>query len=191
MNYYLSKYVGKYRVVAAIDKNTNDFCRDEYGNLENDQDIWIKCANNIKVFYYGKSYLKVYIPALGKGRNIIKTIYQRYINTKNAKVTQNTVTNKNGLKYIKENIEILDNALFSKDLETTEFIESYMETDEEITFLIKDKNFDSIVDIIKPLTNGAGISPFSTKNLPKCKCVLTNDQIKKYKEITSVIPKEV
>lgn len=190
MNYYLSKYVGKYRVVAAIDKNTNDFCRDEYGNLENDQDIWIKCANNIKVFYYGKSYLKVYIPSLGKGRNIIKTIYQRYINPKNAKSIQSTVINKNGLEYIKENIEILDNTLFSKDIETTEFIKSYIETDEEVTFLIRDKNFDSIVDVIKPLTNGAGISPFSTKNLPKCKSVLTNDQIKEYKGITSVIPKE-
>lgn len=97
MNYYLSKYVGKYRVVAAIDKNTNDFCRDEYGNLENDQDIWIKCANNIKVFYYGKSYLKVYIPALGKGRNIIKTI----INPKNTKVTQSTVINKKWIRVYK------------------------------------------------------------------------------------------
>lgn len=65
-----------------------------------------------------------------------------------------------------------------------------METDEEVTFLIKDKNFNRIVDIIKPLTNGAGISPFSTKNLPKCKSVLTKEQMKEYREITNVIPKE-
>lgn len=190
MNYYLSKYVGKYRVIAEIDRSTNDFCRDEYGNLENDQDIWIKCASNIKVFYHGKGYLEIYIPSLGKGRNIIKTIYQRYINSANTQTNQVLTTTKNGKEYIKENIEILNNALFSKDLETTEFVKNYTETDEEVTFLIKDKNFNNIVDIIKPLTNGAGISPFSTKNLPKCKTVLTNDQMKEYRKITDTIPKE-
>ena len=72
MNYYLHKYVGKYRVKAAIDQSTNDFCRDEHGNLENNMDVWIKCANGIKIFHYGGSTLQVYIPSIGRGINIIK-----------------------------------------------------------------------------------------------------------------------
>ena len=31
MNYYLRKYVGKYRVIAEIDQRTGDFCRDKSG----------------------------------------------------------------------------------------------------------------------------------------------------------------
>lgn len=29
MNYYLKKYVGKYRVMTETDQTTNDFCKDK------------------------------------------------------------------------------------------------------------------------------------------------------------------
>lgn len=91
MNYYLHKYVGKYRVKAAIDQSTNDFCRDEHGNLENNMDVWIKCANGIKIFHYGGSTLQVYIPSIGRGRNIIKYIYRDHINPNNVNVSICTI----------------------------------------------------------------------------------------------------
>ena len=40
---------------------------------------------------------------------------------------------------------------------------------------------------MKPQTSGANISPFSSKNLPKKKRVLTDAQISEYKEITDVV----
>ena len=74
MSSYLSKYVGQYRVVAEIDKNTNDFCRDIRGNLCNDDDVYIKCRKGIKIFHYGRGVLQVYIPSKQRGNNILKSI---------------------------------------------------------------------------------------------------------------------
>ena len=68
------------------------------------------------------------------------------------------------------------------------------ETDAEILFRIKDKNLESIIDILKPQTSGASISPFSPKNLPQGKgnnkYIYSNAQIEEYEKITNLIPKE-
>lgn len=64
------------------------------------------------------------------------------------------------------------------------------ETDSEVLFKFKDKNIKEIMSVLHPKTSGARLSPFSSKNLPKRKCVLTNAQIEEYRKITSVIPKE-
>lgn len=44
--------------------------------------------------------------------------------------------------------------------------------------------------VLQPQVSGASISPFSSRNLPKKKCVLTNAQIEEYKKITSIIPRD-
>jgi len=46
-------------------------------------------------------------------------------------------------------------------------------TDEEILIYFKDKNLEKIIHLFKPRTNGAEISPFSIRNLPR--------KIKKFK----------
>lgn len=61
------------------------------------------------------------------------------------------------------------------------------ETDSEVLFKFKDKNMKEIASVLKPQTSGANISPFSSKNLPKKKRVLTDAQISEYKEITDVV----
>jgi hypothetical protein len=53
MSYLISKYKGTYRLLTEFDRTTNDFPRDLSGNFS-DNDIYIKCANKIKVFYVGK-----------------------------------------------------------------------------------------------------------------------------------------
>lgn len=183
MNYYLHKYVGKYRVKAAIDQNTNDFCRDEHGNLENNMDVWIKCANGIKIFHYGGSTLQVYIPSIGRGRNIIKYIYRDHINPNNVNVSICT-TERDGKEVIKESLAIIDESTFSKDISKTKLIFDIEETDEEVLFKVMDKNLEKIVDRLKPQTSGADISPFSSRNLPKTKTYqYTNEQENAYKTI--------
>lgn len=72
MNYYLSKYVGTYRVRSEIDQRTNDYCRDKHGNLCNNNDIYIECYNGIRIYHYGRDVLLAYIPSLIRGRNLIK-----------------------------------------------------------------------------------------------------------------------
>ena len=53
--------------------STNDFNRKLNGTLE-DIDCYIDCQNGNKVFHYGRDILQAYIPSLGRGHNIIKTI---------------------------------------------------------------------------------------------------------------------
>lgn len=193
MNYYLSKYVGKYRVKAEIDQETNDFCRDDKGNLENNLDIYIKCADNIKIFHYGGSTLQVYIPSIGKGRNIVRNIYRDYINPKNTETTYANIE-RDGKLITKENVSIINDTIYRNDLEGKNIIFDIEATDEEILFKVLDKNLDKIIGLLKPQMSGASISPFSPKNLPigkgNNKYQFTLIQIEAYEKITGIIPKE-
>lgn len=79
MNYYLRKYVGKYRVITEIDQSTGDFCRDESGNYCNNNDIFIKCMKGTRIWYIGNRILQVYIPSIKRGNNILKKIDPKYV----------------------------------------------------------------------------------------------------------------
>ncbi len=48
----------------------------EYNGLFADNDVFIDCLNKIKIFHYGKQILQAYIPSIGRGHNIIKSIKQ-------------------------------------------------------------------------------------------------------------------
>ncbi len=68
-----SHYKGKYRIKCEWDKSTNQFPRKLDGTFE-DIDCYIHCYKNIRIFYYEKSILEAYVPSLGRGRNIIKSV---------------------------------------------------------------------------------------------------------------------
>lgn len=63
------------------------------------------------------------------------------------------------------------------------------ETDEEITFLFPSTEIDIVAKLLVAKTHGANISPFSTKNLPKNTVDIPNDDIAKYKQVTSRLNK--
>lgn len=102
------------------------------------------------VTHIGRDILEAYIPSLGRGRNIVKTIQQ----------TEPSI------------------------------IFNVQETDSEVIFRFKYVNSDKIIPLLKPKTSGAGISPFSSKNLPKCTYIIPDEDLNKYKEIVSKIPPE-
>ena len=63
------------------------------------------------------------------------------------------------------------------------------ETDAEILFKFKYSNSGKIIPLLKPKTSGAGISPFSSKNLPRNKDYkIPNEDLQLYKEILANIP---
>lgn len=70
---YLETKFPQYRCIAEYDLTTNDFPREYTGQLC-DNDIYIKCHKNIKIYYFGRGILEAYIPSLGRGRNILKAI---------------------------------------------------------------------------------------------------------------------
>lgn len=153
MSNYLLKYKGKYRILAELDQNTNDFVRDINGNID-DTDVYISCQNGCKIFLYGHInntrpvWLQAYIPSIIRAHNIIKALKEKNIM----------------LADIKEN-------------------------DEEVEFKFKASDIEVVADLMKARTSGASISPFSVKNLPSSDVEIPTDKIARYKEITSVVPK--
>ena len=69
------------------------------------------------------------------------------------------------------------------------FYTNYEETDAEVLFLFRAKDIEPVAKLMKAKTSGANISPFSTKNLPKSNVEIPIEEIKRYKEITSVVQK--
>lgn len=56
-------------------------------------------------------------------------------------------------------------------------------------FCFKYINSDKIIPLLKPKTSGAGISPFSSKNLPRNKDYkIPDEDLQLYKEILANIP---
>lgn len=78
-NNYMMKYKGTYRVLAELDLDTNDIPRDNEGNIEEDCELYISCQNGNKITYWGldesrRGVLIAYIPSIGRGRNIKKSM---------------------------------------------------------------------------------------------------------------------
>ena len=76
-------------------------------------------------------------------------------------------------------------ALKEKDIELVDIIEN----DEEVEFKFKASDIEIVAELMKAKTSGASISPFSSKNLPRSDVEIPTEEIARYKEITSVVPK--
>lgn len=162
------KYKGTYRLKANIDKSTNDYPRDENGNLDTD-DIFIKCMYGNQIYHFGRSILVAYIPSIGRGHNILRGIAREILNIE----------------------EKLPYETLYQLLEKDKTIYDIMENDEEIEFKFNSKNIELISKYLKPQTSGSGISPFSSKNLPKVKYNAISDvQMREYKDITDLVSKD-
>jgi hypothetical protein len=77
------------------------------------------------------------------------------------------------------------NTLKEKDIELVDILEN----DKEVEFKFKASDIEVVAELMKAKTSGANISPFSSKNLPKADVKIPTEEIARYKEITSVIPK--
>lgn len=160
------KYKGIYRLMAHIDQNTNDFPRDERGNIDSD-DVYIKCAYGNQIYHYGHSTLMAYIPSLGRGHNILYALGKE-------------------LCGIEDRIQY--DELYSL-LEQQGKIWDIVENDKEIEFKFSAKDIELIAKYLKPQTGGANISPFSSRNLPKRKYDIGSMDLQEYRKIINKIPK--
>lgn len=152
MSHYLMKYKGTYRVLPVLDEVYHDLPRDAYGNINHDEvELYIACQYGNKITEYGKDasnrmVLKAYVPSIGRGRNIKKSMDAK-------------------------NIPYTD----------------YFETDEEVEFRFKAKDISMIAELMKVITKGADVSPFSNKNLPKSDVKIPTMEIERYKAITAEV----
>lgn len=188
MAFLTDKFKGIYRIRTEYDSFTNQFPRDLNGNFS-DYDLFIDCNNGIRVFYFGyRGTLEAYIPSLGRGRNIIKAIYSDFIKPIEESKYLTVVEREKDGEVITTNS--FDYESLYKDEELNKLIHTIIETDEEVTFKFKWDLMEKFETYLKPKTSAANRSPFSSKNLPKCEYVIPEEDIKKYKEVTSNVPKE-
>lgn len=189
MSFLIDKFKGKYKLLTPYDLSTNDFPRKLNGTLE-DIDVYIDCKNDIKIFYYGKrGMLEVYIPSIGRGRNIIKSIYTEFVddikNTPYCIITEKENEDGEIIKTTSYNYESL-----YKDEKLNNIISDICETDIEMFFKFHYTKMDDFEKYFKPKTSAADRSPFSVKNLPKTKYNIPNEDFVAYKNIVSKIPPE-
>jgi hypothetical protein len=185
------KYRGKYRLRTPIDKSTNTFPREYNGQLA-ENDVYIDCQNGVQVSHYGHGVLEAYIPSLQSGRTMIKFIYRDLINKNNTETKINTYeVSKKGeiISVTKETISIIDKELYKQDINKSDLFINITESDEEVIFKFHSKYMEQLEPYLKPKTNGADRSPFSSKNLPKSKYEIPDEDLVTYKEIIENIPK--
>lgn len=155
------KYKGIYRLKAEIDQSTNDYPRDHSGEINSSyDDIYIKCYGGAQIYHYGFSTLVAYIPSIGRGHNILKAIAKDL-----------------GLPEYKTYSELY------KALADEGTIRDIVENDKEIEFKFNARKLEFIASYLKPAVAGSDISPFSTKNLPKCNYSIPVEDLEKYKAI--------
>ena len=70
-------------------------------------------------------------------------------------------------------------------------ISNIHETDKEIIFNFNYNDSNKVIPLLNPKTNGSGISPYSSKNLPKNKDYkIPDEELQSYKEIVNKIPQK-
>lgn len=169
-NYLYNKYKGKYRVLADYDLDTNDFPRDDSGNIDPDfNDFYIPGKKGVQIRHSYRDILGCY--ALGTsaklGNNILKQIYTKEFNKEPTeyKSTDKTMT--------RIEIELIKASII---IEVTHY-------DDGILFTFNSKHLDDWANIFKLKTSGANISPLSSKNLPKSDYKIPSKDENKYKEL--------
>ena len=76
------------------------------------------------------------------------------------------------------------------DLYGQDIVSDIEESDSEVLFRFNAKDIEKIIPLLKPRTNGSGISPFSSKNLPKTKYIIPDEDFAMYKNIIKNIPQK-
>lgn len=189
---YMRKYVGTYRVIADYNQATGDFPRNHEGAIDPSfDDMYISCIGGNKIYSYGKGVLVAYIPSLGRGRNILKSLYEQNIGSIEKFVEQvlqvkgeNKGTFREEFNYISMYKELIEGKIivgFSPSV----LVE---ETSEEVSFKFKAPMIDVVAELLQAKKKGAKTQPFSSDNLRKTKYTIPAEEIAAYKEITKIIP---
>lgn len=87
--------------------------------------------------------MQSYIPALQRGRNIIRKLYAENINQENVSILKSG----KGTTY-----KIIDQKQFNSDIKNSKFIFDILETNSEVMFKFYEKNSDKIIPLLKPKT---------------------------------------
>lgn len=159
-NYLYNKYKGIYRVLADYDQDTNDFPRDDQGNIDSSfEDFYIPGKKGVQIRHAGQSMLGCYAFGTGMGNNLLKAIYKKELK-----------------KEPPSKMETVEKKLIEANI-----IAEVTHYDGELLFTFKADHLSDWANIFKLKTSGANISPLSSKNLPKSDYEINKADENKYK----------
>lgn len=188
MSNYMRKYVGTYRVIAEYNQATGDFPRDIDGEIDKSfDDMFITCIGGSQIYSYGRGVLVAYIPSLGRGRNVLKSLYQTQVGSLDKFVKQVLQTKGANKGKIREEFDY--EAMYTELVERKILINTE-ETSEEVLFQFKAPMIDLVAELLQAKKKGASTQPFSSNNLKKTKYSIPAEEMAAYKEITKIIPQE-
>ncbi|MFA7663830.1 MAG: hypothetical protein WCY33_03380 [Clostridia bacterium] len=182
-NYLYKKYKGEFRVKADYDLSTNDFPRDEQGNIEPSfDDYYIPCASKSKIRHYEQNILLYFCPSIGRFRNILRKIYEDKVGNLDKFTSTKKFKDKEITSYDYDSIQ--------KELLDKQILVDIEEYEDEGEFRFKTDLMEYIAELVKARTSGANISPLSKKNLPSAKYNIPEEDLIKYRKIIEVLERE-
>lgn len=169
--YLERKFKGEFRVIAEYDQSTNDFPKDEKGDIDRSfDDFYIPSRKKtITVRHAHAGILSCFIESITTGRNVLKKIYEQETGKELPKVS---VQNKD-----KEFDPLVKDSV----------IINYEVLDGEVYFTFKADKLRDFASILALSTTGKKLSPFSAKNLPKSEYIIPEQDETQYKEALSTI----
>jgi len=158
--YLVDKFKGKYRIVADYDLDTEDFIRDEKGNLDPSfEDVFMYGrGGKVRIGHGCGTELSFYCPSTGITNGIVRKMYQKVVGN-----------------------EEIDVVKCVKRLVKDGYMNEWTDCDEGF-FTFDIKVFDDWVEFFGLKTSAASRSPFSTKNLPKVEYDIPDADMKMYKK---------
>lgn len=114
-DYLYKNFFGKYRIMAWLDNNTNDWPRDKNGHIETD-DFYIPCKNGALIQHYGGNVLTAHIPSIIKGNRLMKMCQDENIEITNVIEGDGEVTFRFKAKHIEFIADYLGAKTSGKDV---------------------------------------------------------------------------
>lgn len=147
---YLEKYVGIYRVLPELDLATNDFPRDEKGNIAKEyDDLYIPCAKGIIKNSYDYPYLVWYTDKIKTGRKIKELFEEKKIDIHEYYETDGDVLIWFDESDIKKVAKIVKPKTSGKKI--SPFSKRNIQTEKSSRYIIPEKDIDKYSEIIKDL----------------------------------------
>lgn len=180
--YLWNKYKGIYRVLAHVDQETNDFPRDEKGEIDSSfSDFYIPCNYGIEIRHGVGNVLWVYIPAKRRGINILKSLYNELCRDSDSLISLNELEKQDiGDRYYSHLCHAFEKSGIIFNAEVLDY---------EAVFAFKNANMDFICKFITPYTRGARISPMSNKNFCKKDYKIPEEDLKQYENVIKNFPR--
>lgn len=176
-----------YRIKAIYNEETKEWLRNQDGSLDG-TDIYIECASGDMIYDISpsKRVIQAYIGSIGRGNNILKSIYSDLLGGK-LKKFESIVKSKEGVER-----QVFDTDKLIKEINNIEncIIFNVVQNDSETQFDFNIKDIKAIAKLMKAKKPMANTSAFNSKYLPSHKEKLAAKKLEEARFVKYEMPKD-